>query len=70
MWETPAGSTSFKERYEGWDCFTVSRFARFRHFHGPALAAILEFMYSRFGGHYQARLWGILHRMNLKALQF
>jgi hypothetical protein len=37
MWETPAASASSKERCEGWDSFSVTRFARFRHFHGPAL---------------------------------
>ena len=34
MWETPAPPASPKKRCEGWDRFTVPRFARFRHFHG------------------------------------
>lgn len=36
MWERPAVPAFPKERYEGWDSFTVPRFARFRHFHGAS----------------------------------
>ena len=33
----PAVPASSKGRCEGWDSFTVPRFARLRHFHGPVL---------------------------------
>ncbi len=36
MWKTLAASASSKERFEGWHCFTVPRFAPLRHFHGSA----------------------------------
>jgi hypothetical protein len=68
MWETPAALASSKERCEGWDCFTVPRFARFRHFHGPALDTTLQFMYSRFVGSLSDAAMGHLDRMNLKPL--
>ena len=41
MWETPAPPASSKGRGEGWDSFTVPRFARSCHFHGLVLAAEL-----------------------------
>ena len=36
MWKRPAVPASSKERCEAWDGFTVPRFARVRHFHGPS----------------------------------
>jgi len=35
MWETPAFPAASKELCEGWDMYSVPRFAWFRHFHGP-----------------------------------
>ena len=37
MWKRPAVPASSKERCEGWDSFTVPRFAGLWHFHGLCL---------------------------------
>ena len=70
MWETPAALASSKEQCEGWDCFTVPRFARTRHFHGPALNTILQFMYRLFVGVIIRRGYRASRQDELETLQF